>query len=197
VGAWVNDAKRMVEDAWNWQALLSNVTISIQPNVRTYDAGMNERARLIFKPTPESNTPMAYDITNSSRYQLIYKPYFYVLEQQQLVWPVPTTATPIEFSIRKSPIGGVAIDLVEYPTISRTWAFLFTYPQDDLVNNLDQMFVPSAPVVQIALDYALNERGEEVGEPGNTVSQKAQIHIANAIALDSLEQDDKTTWSPN
>lgn len=198
IGKWVNDSKRLVEDAWGWQALLTPVSVSIVASTLTYTVStLNERARLAFKATPESNIPMAYDITPNDKFQLIYKPYAWIYDQRDLLNTPEYQSKPIMFGVRKSPTDGVLIELMETPTASRSWRIYFIDPQDDLVNDSDVLLVPSAPVIQITLDYALNERGEETGEPGTTVEQRAILHIANAIALDSLEQDDKTTWSPN
>lgn len=198
VGLWVNDAKRLVEDGWNWQALLTSPSVSILASTQTYAiTTLNERARLVFKATPESNTPMAYDTTSGDKFQLIYKPYSWIYDQRSLLNTPQTQAKPIIFGLRKTPTDGMLVELFETPTATRTWTIYFTDPQDDLSDNADILLTPYAPIVQIALDYALNERGEEIGEPGTTVQQRAQMHIANAIALDSLEQDDKTTWSPN
>lgn len=198
IGQYVNDAKRLVEDSFNWQALRTSVNVSIVASTTTYTIStLNERSRLVFKATPESNTPMAYDVTSGDKFQLIYRPWGWVVDQRELQNTADNQPKPIIFGLTKNPTDGVKVELMETPTGSRTWKMYFTNPQDDLSSDSDVLLVPSPPVIQIALDYALNERGEEVGEPGTTVEQRAQMHISNAIALDAIEQDDLTTWAPN
>lgn len=198
IGAWVNDAKRLVEDAWNWQTLETAVPVAILPSTTFYIiSSLNERSRLMFAPTPNSNIPLAWDITTGDKFQLIYRPYKWIITQRALQNIPQNQEKPIIFGIHKGPASGVIVELMETPTANRTWSLRFIDPQDDLSIDSDVINVPYAPVVQIALDYALNERGEEIGEPGTTVQQKAMTHIYNAVSLDAIEQDGATTWAPN
>lgn len=196
IGEWVNDAKRMVEDAWPWQALENTANVSILASTTTYTIStLNERSQLIFDPV--TNIPLAWDTTSGDKFQLVYWPYQKVVAERIVLNTPNSQDKPIIFGVHKTPTSGVLVELYETPTSSRTWTLYFKDPQDDFSLDADILLVPYAPVIQIALDYALNERGEEIGEPGTTVQQKAMIHISNAIALDSLEQNGHSTWVPN
>jgi hypothetical protein len=100
------------------------------------------------------------------------------------------------FGLRKTS-DSMVMSLYEYPTVARTWELRFTQPQEDLAIDTDVMYVPWYPVVAIATDIAMNERGEEIGEPGTTVAQRAALHIDNSIAQDSRDQEHKYTFYPN
>ena len=196
VGAWVNDAKRMVEDSWDWQALQTNVQVNIVASTQTYAlSSLNERARLL-RDVNCPKFPLAFDTTSGDPFQLVDAPLDWIRTQRTLLAANPSNqAKPIYFAVSKT-AGGMQVDLYEVPTASRTWTFYFVDPQDDLSADSDILSVPYAPVVQIALDYALSERGEEIGEPGTTVEQKALIHIGNAVAIDSQDQPHRTTFTP-
>lgn len=195
IGKYVNDAKRMVEDAWDWESLLTSIDVPILVGTLTYTLStLNERARLL-KTVDNPYIPMAFDTTSGDKFQLLLRPLDWVLEQVNLQNIPQYQDKPIFFAIRKLP-GGVSIFLLETPTATRTWTLYFIDPSDDLSADSDVLSIPYAPVVQIALDYALNERGEEIGEPGTTVQQKAFTHIANAVAIDAQEQTHKTTFYP-
>lgn len=195
VGKWVNDAKRMVEDAWDWQALQAQVAVSIVAPTTSYTlTGVNERARLM-RNSYNPNIPLAFDITTNDKFQLLDAPLDWVREQLLLQNIPASQAKPIYFATTKL-AGGVGIRLFETPTTSRSWALYFVVPQDDLALDADILSVPYSPVIHIALDNALNERGEEIGEPGTTVSERAHMHIANAIAIDAQDQN-RTTFYPD
>lgn len=197
IGAWVNDAKRLVEDAWDWEALIGGVTTTLAASTQDYvPPNLNERSRLC-RNVVDPRLPMAFDITPGDPFQLLDAPHDWIVEQRELLAANPNNqAKPIYFSVNKTSAGGINIALYEVPTAVRTWRMYFVRPQADLSSDSDVLSIPYAPVILIALDTALNERGEEIGEPGSTVEQRANMHIANAIAIDAQDQPHKTTFYP-
>jgi hypothetical protein len=196
IGAYVNDAKRLCEDSWDWQALTSAVSVLISPGVQDYTlTGLNERARLLKDPE-NPHKPMAYDTTAGDTGQLVQKTMDWVRRERALTNDLTIGyAKPTTFGVTKT-AGGILLSTLEIPTDVRLWTLYFCDPQDDLSVDTDELRIPYAPIVMIALDYALNERGEEIGEPGTTVERKALTHIANATAIDAQEQAHKTTFYP-
>lgn len=196
IGKWVNDAKRMCEDCWDWQALTAAVPVSILASTQNYTlTGLNERARLL-RNSLYPYMPMAFDTTVGDPFQLFDRPNNWVIEQRTLLAANPSNqAKPIDFSIQRT-AGAMVINLWEVPTGTRSWTLYFIDPQDDLSANGDILTIPYAPVVLTALDMALLERGEEIGEPGTRIEQRALMHIGNAVAIDSLDQPEKVTFYP-
>lgn len=201
VGRWVNDAKRQVEDAWPWQQLNNNTAFNLAPGVVSYDQSTatsfrptTDRARLrVDVVNPER--PMAFDLTAGLPMQLIEYPVDWIF-RTRLIQPTPLTQSqPMFFGLEKSN-NTILVQLFETPSVVRNWQLMWTLPQDDLFNDTDVMLVPWYPVVAIATDIAMGERGEEIGEPGNTVAQRANLHIDNAIALDARDQPHLTTFFP-
>lgn len=209
VGRWVNDAKRQVEDAWPWQGLNAFTTFSLVPGqvgysvnaitaTTLYNSGfgatITERTK-VRQDVENPSRPMAFDVTAGQPMQLIQYPYDWIL-RARTVQPTPLVqATPIFFGIDHTS-NNTHVELLETPLVARDWIIHWTLPQEDLFNDTDAMYVPWYPVVAIATDIALGERGEEIGEPGNTSAQRANLHIDNAIALDSREQPHLTTFFP-
>lgn len=206
VAKWVNDAKRRVEAAWDWQALNYLVSFNLVVNQTTYDLTslfplLTERARL--RKNPESMDKFAYalsfDITFPTPGQLFHMPADWIHTQKDRL-PIPVTVTrPIYFGLEKYNNGtnaGIQCILWETPITVRTWNLYFCNPQDDLVNDDDVILVPWEPVEKIALEIALNERGEELGEPGTTIEDRIEKHLSDAIGNDSTEQDQNTCFWP-
>ncbi len=78
---------------------------------------------------------------------------------------------------------------------SRNFRALFYVPQEDLStsDNTDattEITLPTLPVIMGAVYYALNERGEEIGEPGN-VAERRYVQAVTA----AVENDDRAKQS--
>ena len=210
IGKWINDAKRQVEDAWDWQPLQLVVDITLTPTTppnagtRDYDLtalnpALNARARIQENPFDRTR-PMAFDITTGNPYNLIQEPVNWINQMRDKL-PTPQFQTmPINFGLIRYNNGvtdGILLRMWESPTQARNWRFYFTNPQDDLVNDGDTVLVPWMPIVAIATDIALNERGEELGEPGTTIDQRVRTHIVNAIGVDAQFQEYKSDFIPD
>lgn len=200
IGEYVNDAKRAVEDAWNWMSLWKTVNFSLTAGIRTYDlsstalvgAGseLNERARLLF--TPEGR-PLAFDVTTTDPFPLRYVSRQSAYSTEALIYPVTTSSTPGEFALFWDS-DAPTVFLTESPTAARNWRLEFKKPQDELSADSDTIKVPWLPVVLLATNYALAEKGEEVGQPGNEAEKKYLNALADAIAADSIGNPDYTTF---
>lgn len=203
VAKWINDCKRQVEDAWDWQPLDYIVNITLSLGVLDYDLtnlfpALNARARLKLNPF-DMNRNMAFDITTGNPYNLLHAPADYIRQIRDRLPTPQIQSVPIYFGLYRYNNGvndGISMILWETPNAVRNWRLYFTNPQADLVNDGDTILVPATPVVAMATDIALNERGEEIGEPGTTVDQRAKIHITNAIGVDATFQEFKTDFYP-
>lgn len=200
---WINDAKRQVEDAWDWQPLNYVVDLAIVPSTLNYVltdlfTDLSARARLQKNPA-NLNLPMAIDMTASNPFNLIESPVMWINQMRDRLPTPQLNTTPINFGLERFNTGsteGINLKLWETPTTTRQWRLYFTSPQEDLLGNFNSIKVPWVPVVSIALDVALSERGEEIGEPGTTIDQRVHTHIGNAISVDATFQDYKLDFYP-
>jgi hypothetical protein len=205
VAKWINDAKELVEDAWDWRVLTRAVPLSLVATTTAYYLDdeltvgvgntLNSRARLL-RNAYQPSLPLAFDVTANDTYQLYDIPQDKLRENFRLLSDSQRNqAKPSQFSFWVDSTGP-KVQLWERPTGARNWQIYFCCPQDDLEDEADEILVPWRPVVNVALLWALNERGEEIGEPGITIEQKIRMVLSDAIAIDGAEQDDKTTFYP-
>ncbi|MGH3055164.1 MAG: hypothetical protein ACRDL7_09330, partial [Gaiellaceae bacterium] len=67
--------------------------------------------------------------------------------------------------------------------------------QDGTTDDVN-ILIPDRPVFQLALMYALNERGEEIGEPGNLAEQRwlSALAVAREKDIASAQRGDRYDW---
>ena len=210
IGALVNDAKREVEDAWQWSQLLDYLTFSCIAGISSYEtntmltryaapplsypSGANARSRLWLDATEQ--VPLLFNVTPMFEARLKYEPTLYdqVTKVQINNNPGIGLAPPRVWQISQSTFyatpefWNTAIQIFPLPDVAYTMQLYIVNPQSDLINDSDVLKIPNAPVVQRAYLYALYERGEELGEALTLTSQKVENTLANAIAIDEQQQ---------
>lgn len=214
IGALVNDAKREVEDAWQWSQLLDYLTFSCINSISSYETntmltryaappisaanGASDRARLWVDST--ESVPLLFNVTPTFESRLKYEPtLFDKVNKIQLdnqfgrnlqppsVWQIAQSTFYAQAGLWNK-----AILLYNAPDVAYTMQLFIVNPQLDLVGDMDVMKVPYAPVVQKAYLYTLYERGEELGEALTLTTQKVENTLGDAISLDQANQ--QTNW---
>lgn len=198
VGEFVNDAKRKVEDAWSWSALVDFVDITTVANQATYTlntpttgfegATLRSRARIYLEP--EKGQPLVFITTAGSEAQL--SPFNVAASQLEVAVAGNQSQTdkPQYFSVERltgAPVAGKPnkqIRLYPIPDGVYTVRIWFVNPQEVLTTESEVLLVPEAPVIQHAYLFSLYERGEELGEMLNLTVDKAQQALTDAISLD-------------
>lgn len=207
VGAFVNDAKRVVEDAWSWRTLRRTINIPIVGgSSTTYDiddyttvedsAYLGTRARLFYEP--ETSLPLICITTAGKERELCLENFSkdYMTNVMNANANSQSPIYSIKLGVNPLPTTGCSdIRIIPVPSIpkdSETLRLIFVNPQNDLTANGDNLKVPHSPVLQLAYLYCLYERGEELGELLNLTSEKASAALADAIALDSQDTSQVT-----
>jgi hypothetical protein len=190
VGQIINDAKREVEDSWQWSMLLKTFSSTTVPNstdLLAWPNTLGPRVRLAIDPNDQSSPGSCAGV--ASNLEVVE-----VSDTLACMSSGPVFGEPDKLSIVLNPASSAVED--SCPWAWQMWPYpdsdyeLITYvidPQRDLVENTDIMLVPSAPVEMRALLYLLYERGEELGEYLTLTSKKADSALADAISLDSLQ----------
>lgn len=204
ISEFVNDAKRVVEDAWDWQALQRAVSFNISASIQDYNlssaalvgAGnvLSDRARLLFDP--DTDEPLAFDVTPGTQMPLCKRTLDWVRTDRDMQQTPNTQQFPSAFAVDRQ-LDAVYIRLSEIPTTTRSWKMYFCDPKPDLSSDSDSLYVPHLPVVLLAVYYALNERGEEIGESATLAQTRADIALSDAIAYDAAQQERKTDFRPS
>jgi hypothetical protein len=194
VGDFVNDAKKAVEDAWDWSALRTTLTISTSANVFNYVmTGAGNQLKVLHAYNDTDNfdmqyqTPLWFDDKYMKQEPQTGSPRYYTFngvnqngDTQVEVYPKPnTTGTLLRFNVV------LRGDITDSGTVLRP---------DELVNDTDQLIIPSHPVVHLAVALLARERGETGGTSAPEYFQIADRYLSDAIALDAQKHPEETIW---
>lgn len=185
VAAMVNEAKREVEDAWDWSHLRTYVDVTTTATTGSYSlTGCNERTRIMD----------AYNIT--SKWSMgQFRNNFWLNRNLALA---PTSGSPTHFDIDTydSTTDTMKVRLWPVPDDTNTVRFYVVAPQADLSNASTVLKVPADPVIQGAYLRAINERGEDQGRLSESQALIYQNSLGTHIAIDANKFADETTWLP-
>mgnify|MGYP000709906836 CR=1 FL=1 len=182
VGKLVNDAKRQVEDSYNWNSLTATLTAVTESNTFNYGlTGLGTRFKVID----------AYNATQKTTMRNVSTRYM----NEQFMISTPVTGSPSEYNFNGvTAAGDTQVDVYPIPTGAETLMFNLFIPQDKLVNDTDTMLAPEEPVVLGAFARALVERGEDGGLNSSEAYGLYKASLADAIAIESSRYVEEETW---
>ncbi len=134
--------------------------------------------------------PLVYDITADEEAQLFDIPLKELRKWRNTFKGTPDNVeSPNEFSVKPDADGrGYSLELKQGSTTARTWRSYWYAPQATLAvdgtDDATEILLPERMIYLTALVYALNERGEEIGEPAQLVAEQASRAVAAAMELD-------------
>ena len=184
----VNDAKREVEDNFNWTALQDSVTVTTSAGTHTYTLEQgsvytNQRSRVV-------------DVFNDTTdVRLIAVPYDYARRQSQTT--NDEQAEPVHFAVAGyTATQSLQIRFYQTPDAAYSMVVEIVNPQEDLNADAQYTKVPWYPVYLRALALAIRERGEDEGEQYTEVQRAFQQAIGDAIAYEQQHkyQGDGGDW---
>jgi len=176
IGDFVNEAKVMIEDAWQWSVLRTIESVTTVASTATYTlSGLDSRSRIL-QVFDETNDIMLKQISDAQFYHYTYvgatqegQPTYYRLKDNTMsFWPTPDAA----FSIKVHAV----------------------QPQDDRTLAADTFKVQEALVVLGAYSLALSERGEDGGTGTDVAAGRFKDSLADAITQDETRTINETTW---
>lgn len=182
IGDFVNDAKRLVEDAWDWNALRTSFSITTVAGTPTYsltDFGVRSEVNDVHNET--DNTVVR-------------------LESLQRIREQNLGTDNANGTISYYAIDGLdgnndlKLRLYQTPNAVKTLTVYGVKRPNDLSEDSDTLLVPSSPVIQWAYSYALRERGETGGESAAEQAIFAQNDVATAISLDAAHRPEEMIW---
>ena len=182
IGDFVNDAKRMVEDAWDWKSLRSDFNVTTVAGTSTYTlSGSGNRLEILH----------VYDTTNNVELRRLSL----ADVNKYKVQTDDTNGTVMGYTVSHVDSNGdVVIKLHSTPDSVISLQVKAVLRPSELENDSDTLLVPSAPVVQYAYAFALRERGETGGQGATEQSAFARQELTNAIALDAALSPDELIW---
>jgi hypothetical protein len=176
----VNDAKRSVEDAHNWNALYQEWTVTIPAGEDKVAVVGSGKLPLISDVYGENKTEVKQSSSRALR----------ALQRSD-----SGAGAPRHYAVAGQSTAGDAI-LSVYPTPSSDYAIdIAGYrKQDDLSEPTDRLLVPELPVIYLALALAARERGEVGGQTSLEIFGMADKYLSDAIANDASLNSEDYIW---
>jgi len=182
LGQFVNDAKREVEECWDWTVLRSSVAATTSQGNRTVAiAGTNERTKIL----AAFNTDDGYVLTKISHFH----------ERYHVANPNTTQNRPTRWrSAGLSGAGLLQVSVDPEPDATHNLSFYCWIPQADLAADSTAISVPSQPVILRTWALAVSERGEDAGLRTHEAFDIADRSLANAVAIDAGMVSEEITF---
>lgn len=181
IGKFVNDAKRQVEDSWNWEALYTTITVTTAGGTSGYTlTGSGYRVKI----DSVNNGTRKYPLSNVALR--------FIKDIQQTT--TATSGTPEYYALSGNSGGNATVEL--YPTPSGVESIKFNcyVPQSDLSADSDVLTIPSEPVIAGAYARALVERGEDGGLSSSEAYGLYKGILADLIALEASRHIEAECW---
>lgn len=182
IGEFVNEAKAQVESAWKWSALRQTLTATTISGVFNYELqGSQNRFAVLDVINDTSNNFMEY--RSASWFNDVF------------LNASPQTGSPLYYSFNGvSEDLDTLVDIYPVPDGVYTLRFNVVLRPGELVNDTDELLIPSRPVILLATAMAIEERGEDGGQQSMNAYAAAKTALADEIALDAARHPEETIW---
>jgi len=184
VGKFVNDAKRQVEDSYDWNALTTTLTANTTADVFNYVlVGTGAR----FKTIEVYNNTNRYHLSSMDSVSMT---------QSFLGSANPQKGQPYYYNYNGIDSNGdTQVDIFPIPDGVYQIFFNIYQPQDSLVADSSTMKVPKEPVVLLALARGLVERGEDGGLASSEAYSMYKSALSDYIAIEQSRYPELDSWS--
>lgn len=174
VGIYVNDAKRQVADAYDWDAFNQAITVTTTPGT---SAGYSlTGSGLRFKTT---------DVINTSRYYVLsplshedYDNFYYTIASPMQTQPMYYTIQNVDSN------GDLQVKFWPVPDGAYNIRFSLVIPEDDFAFDGDTTKLAKEPIILGALARALIERGEDGGQNSSEAYAMYRNSLSDLISLE-------------
>ena len=185
IGKFINDAKRQVEDAYNWNALTETLTVTTANQVFNYVlTDIGQRFRVLDVINQEKDWFLVNETTSRMNELFLNETFRY--------------GPPQRYNFNGVDVNGdTQVDLYPVPDGVYNIYFNVIKPTDKLTLSADIIKVPSEPVVFLAYAKALVERGEDNGVMSNEAYQLFKESLADHISAEANRYPDEITWVAN
>jgi hypothetical protein len=186
IGKFVNDAKREVADAYDWDAFNTAITITTTASQYTgYSlTGAGTRFRVI----------NVLDITD---YGSLLPSTVNEIERRVFSTASPQNADPSEYAFKGVDSNGDSqVMLWPIPVKTSSIRFSLVVPETDITADSDTTKLAKEPIVLGALARALVERGEDGGLSSSEAYALAKKSLADVIAIELARSPENDAWIP-
>lgn len=182
IGEFVNDALRIVEDAWAWSALRTTLTVTTINNTSSYSL------------TNSGNNVTILDAINDTSNNF--------LQYQTATWfnniflnTTPSTGSPYYYSFDSVDSNGdTKVRLYPIPNAAYSIKFHAVKRTKELSADTDTVVIPTAPIIHMAVALATRERGEMGGNMTSELFVSAERMLSDAIAMDAAKHPEELVF---
>ena len=184
VGKYINDAKRQVSDAYDWDAFNTPITVSTIAN--TTGPYSITGAGVRFKTMDVINTTSFYEMQPLSHAN--YDSFYYTT-------PTPTTGLPMYYSIKGVDTNGdIKVNFWPVPDAVYSIRFSLIVPEADFTTDSSTTLLAKEPIVLGAFARALVERGEDGGLSSSEAYALYKSCMSDLIALELARSPENDTF---
>lgn len=184
IGKIVNDAKKTVENSYNWNALSETIAVSTVANTFSYSlTNTSPNFRLVDVINNTNDHPL--------RIATSHKMNMWLLNDSR------QTGEPHWFNFNGTDTNGnTVVDLYPVPDATYSIFFNIVNPQAELVDDTDTIQVPADPVIALAYAKALVERGEDGGLGSSEAYAIYKGILADSVAIESSRYLEEAAFIP-
>jgi len=182
IGKYINDAKRFVEDSYQWNALSETLTVTTANDLFNYVmTGSGQRFKVI-------------DVINSE--DDLFLEYMPFTKMNNLFLnQSPQKGSPMYYNFNGVDSNGdTQVDVYPIPDGIYNLYFNIYKPQAALSADANTLKVPEDPVIKYAYAMATAERGEDQGLSVSEARALADQSLADAIAIENGRYRDEYVW---
>jgi hypothetical protein len=184
VGKYINDAKRQVSDAYDWDAFNTPITVNTIAN--TTGPYSITGAGVRYKTMDVINTTSFYQMSPLSHAN--YDSFYYTT-------PTPTTGLPMYYSIKGVDTNGdIKVNFWPVPDAVYSIRFSLIVPEADFTTDASTTLLAKEPIVLGAFARALVERGEDGGLTSSEAYALYKSCLSDLIALELARSPENDTF---
>lgn len=186
IGEFVNDAKKQVEDAYDWNSLTTYFTVTTVEDQYDYTVtGLGDR----FKIVDFLNDSQDYAMINITAERM----------NRFTTFGTPQKSSPLyyTFSTVDASTGDTKVSLFPLPDKTYTLILDAVVPQADLSADGDIILAPATPIILNAYARALLERGEDNGLNSSEAWALYKSSLSDNIAIQAAHHTEFTEWVAN
>ena len=184
VGKYINDAKRQVSDAYDWDAFNTPITVNTIAN--TTGPYSITGAGVRYKTMDVINTTSFYELQPLSHAN--YDSFYYTT-------PTPTKGLPMYYSIKGVDTNGdIKVNFWPVPDAVYAIRFSLIVPEADFTTDSSTTLLAKEPIVLGAFARALVERGEDGGLTSSEAYALYKSCMSDLIALELARSPENDTF---
>ena len=183
ISKYVNDAKRIVEDSYEWAGLTETLTVTTANGLFNYVmTGAGQRFKVLDVINSEDNIFLQYVTTS------VMNNWFLNADNTQ-------TGSPTHYNFNGvNANGDTQVDVFPIPDGVYNIFFNIYKPQEPLSASGDSLKVPSEPVIKYAYAMGVAERGEDGGLSAQEATALADQSLADHTSIENGRYRDEYVW---